>query len=359
MSQPTFKSVLIGANARRAAEHAAAYALVSSASLVAVSSRTPGAAEAFADRWRIPAAYRDHRDMLHTQRPDIVHLNTPPTARRELLEDCETAGVAGVVLEKPVGVDIDDLAWLRRFATETPMKIVVNHQLHFHPARKRLHDMTRAGAFGDIECVDGSARHTVAYQGTHVLQAITAVGGSPATVFAQVGGVEELTDDGRGHRAPGSCLATIEFENGSTGLFRCGAVAPHVRSTRARERHHHKRVAVVGTRGNAEWTMWGWRACSPGGLVVADHDYQTEDRAGQAALVESLCGWLCDDAAPPATRLAAALTEFATIQAMYLSALHRRPVRIAELSVPDLPAVSLLDALQRELLTTGSATRPS
>lgn len=286
--------------------------------------------------------------MLDVERPEIVHINTPPTARRELLEHCEAAGVAGIVLEKPLGVDLPDLAWLTRFAESTSMKVVVNHQLEYHPSRRRLFDLIADGAIGKIGVLDASARHTVAYQGTHVLQSIFSLTRrDPGFVFAQVAGAVSLTDDGRGHRSPDSCMATIDFGKAATALFRCGDVAPEVVASRTLERHEHKRIAVWGDNGVAEWTMWGSRVAGGRVAFQSGHDYALEDEIGQAALVDALCSWVTADGPIPVVSLGQSMSEFATILAIYTSAAQRRPVKLEELG--EVPSWSVLDALATEL----------
>lgn len=322
-------SVLVGANGRRADQHAEAYRRVRRAELVGVSARTPGTASTFAGRWGVPAAFEDYREMLEVIRPDIVHLNTPPTARRSLLQDCADAGVAGVIMEKPVGNDVDDLIWLREFERTSAMRVVVNHQLHYHPRRQRLAELIKSGGIGRLRIIEGSARHTIAYQGTHVLEGVHDwAGRRPRSVTALVSGRAALEDDGRGHISPEQVSGLLDFGDGLLGIFRSGdAVAPSLDDPRARERHQHKRLVAWGEEGFAEWTMWGWRTRRGEVEESGDHAYEEEDLLGQAALVDDLVSWLTANRTP-AVALSHALDEFSVLLALYTSALERRPVEL-------------------------------
>lgn len=325
------RSVIVGANPRRARGHAAAYTRVTKAGLVGTSARTPGAAEALADEFGIPRAFTDHVAMLEELRPDIVHLNTPPDVRLRILQDCEAAGVRGVVVEKPLAIDGEDYLELCRFARTTGMRVVVNHQLQFHPDRERLLDRVRAGALGRLRLVDASAGDIVAYQGTHTLQAATAFAGSAVrSVFAQASGGDGLAPNPARHYAPDRCLACLEFDSGLTGLFRCGAGAPRVDDPRAVKKFHHKRISVEGERGFVEWTMWGWRSRIDGHEEGGSHDYYEQDLLAQAALTDALADWVTGERADHPLALDAGLADFAVVLAIYTSALDRVPVALRD-----------------------------
>lgn len=322
-------SVLIGANRARAAGHLRAYERVRGATLAAVSARTPGVAGAVAAQYRIPRHFDDHRDMLAAIAPDIVHLNTPPNARIELLRDCERAGVSGVIVEKPVGVDGRDYDELVAFEAATPMKVIVNHQLHFHPRRQILAELVEGGAIGPIRLIDASAGDTAAYQGTHTIQAAMAFAHSPAIrVLGQVSGGEGLRPNPAEHLAPDYALGTFDLASGATILFRCGQNAPRVDDVRAEKKFHHKRIRVYGERGAVEWTMWGWSVLVDGSVAAGSHDYRLEDLIGQASLVDSLVEWLSKPSADHPLSLRRALDEFNMLLGLYMSALDREPVSL-------------------------------
>ena len=329
-------AALIGANVRRADGHASAYRRIEGVRLVAASARTPGAAEAFVQRWGLSHAFTDYHQMLRVVEPDIVHVNAPPTHRREILMACEATGVGGIVLEKPVGIDVEDLVWLEGFANSTRMRIAVNHQLHYHLSRRRMVEWIRAGRIGRLGYVEGSARHLLGYQGTHIIEGMTDIVGRPARwVTATAWGVDGLDDPG-GHLSPDNVTAHIQFEDSVIGQFRCGLDTGSVVSDpKATERHHHKRLIAVGDEGVVEWTMWGLRLTTSKGTLSATSDYDYEDRQAQAALVQSLSAWM-DGGTAVAVDLRSALAQFSLALAMYRSVLQSSTVDPADVGSAEL-----------------------
>ena len=333
-----FKCAIIGVSGSRARGHAEAYAHIRRGQLAAISSRRPEALARFGDEFGVAQRYTDYREMFAAEKPDLVHVNTPPDVRLEIFQAADEAGIPALIVEKPLAIQGEDLAAMRDFAAHSRVKIAVNHQLHFHPRRARLQQLVRDGVLGDVRFIDAGARMNMAYQGTHTLQAIGAFNpaGRAVSTFAQIGGADGLADTPRRHFAPDRTLATIAYDNGVQALLRCGVNAPHVDP--ARPVHQHKRIAVYGTRGRLEWTMWSWRMDIGGQTVRGEHDYAAEDILGQAALTEAMFDWLDDDRKVHPLNLARSMDDFALLLAIYTSGLTRRTVTLPHTPPPELIA---------------------
>lgn len=342
-----FKCAIIGVSGSRARGHAAAYAHIRRGQLAAISSRQTDALHRFGDEFGIARRYADYRELFAVERPDLVHVNTPPDVRLEIFRAADEAGVPALVVEKPLAIQGEDLAAMREFAAHSRVKIAVNHQLHFHPRRAHLQHLVADGALGDVRFIDASARMNMAYQGTHTLQAIGAFNGAgrPVTTFAQIGGADGLAETPRRHYAPDRTQATIMYDNGVQALLRCGENAPPVDP--ARPVHQHKRIAVYGTDGLAEWTMWSWRTIIRGHEESGLHAYDAEDVLGQAALTEAMFAWLDDDHAVHPLNLARSIDDFALMLAIYTSGLTRNTVTLPHAPRNDLIA-HMRTTLRRE-----------
>ena len=129
-------------------------------------------------------------------------------------------------------------------------------------------------------------------------------------------------------------------------MLRCGENAPRVGE---RPIHCHKRIAVHGSQGHVQWTMWSWEALCDGALESGDHDYWEEDILGQAAMAEAMFDWLEDDAQEHPLNLRLALQDFGVILGVYQRALRRQPV-----SLPPLPDPDLIARLRTALDSGGS-----
>jgi predicted dehydrogenase len=336
---PTLRCALVGAGGARAVGHAEAYRYIARGRLVAACGRRRDAVAAFADRFGIEGRYTDVREMLERERPDVLHVTTPPHVRLEVLRAAQAAGVAGAIVEKPLGVQGEDFLEIEAFAPTCTIKVAVNHQLHFHPRRTVLQRAVREGAIGEVRLVEASARHNVAYQGTHALEAIRAFtpGLAPLSLFAQASGAVGLRGEAHHHPAPDHLLAEITFEGGVRGLLRCGDRAPAAAGA-GPDVHLHKRVAVHGTRGFAHWTMHGWELNADGELRSGRHDYAEEDVRGQTRLTEAMFDWLADDTAVHPLSLDRALEDLGLVLAAYASALERRPCALPMRPTPELIA---------------------
>jgi predicted dehydrogenase len=283
--------------------------------------------------------------MLDQEELDLVHVSTPPNARLELLRDIERSGVPAAVVEKPVAIQSEDYRALREFAAESSLKVVVNHQLHFHPRRLALANIVREGAIGAVLLVDASAGGNMAYQGTHMLEAVSAFLGDAraVAVFAALSGGQGLEQNEAEHLAPDSCLAQVSFDSGATAFLRCGSNAPRVRQG-GESVYYHKRFMVVGDSGRVSWTMWSWRVVIGGLEQSGTIDFHAEDLLGQAALTEAALRWASDDAEVHPLNLELALRDFNIVLGIYASALRREIVQLP-VDAPDQLIASLREAL--------------
>ncbi|MEE2659207.1 MAG: Gfo/Idh/MocA family oxidoreductase [Candidatus Latescibacterota bacterium] len=337
-----FKCAIIGVSGGRAHGHAEAFAHISRGEIVAVSSRQADKLRVFADRFSVSSRYIDYQEMLVREKPDVVLVNTPPDVRLEIFRAADESGVPGIIVEKPLATEGEDFQAMSEFARDARVKIAVNHQLHFQPRRSELQRRVADGAIGEVRFIDASAGMNLAYQGTHALQAVQAFypQGIPASVFAQVSGVEGLQDTPRKHFAPDRCVAAIGFADGVSAQLQCGPQAPRV----GRETvNTHKRIAVYGTRGFVHWTMWGWEMNVDGDMEAGEHEYGEEDILGQAAMTDAMFAWL-DGGPPHPLRLKMSLRDFNIILGIFTSALNREVV-----DLPVEPAPRLIHALRREL----------
>jgi predicted dehydrogenase len=333
-----YKCAIIGVSGGRARGHAEAYRYIDRGTLAAISSRQRDKLDAFGEAFGVAARYTDYREMFEKEKPDLVHVNTPPTVRLEIMKAADEAGIPSLIVEKPLACQGEDFIAIREFAQHSQVKIAINHQLHFHPRRMALQHLVAEGKIGAVRFIEASARMNLAYQGTHSLQAIGAFvpTAQPITVFGQVAGAQGLQETRGQHYAPDQSLAKINYDNGVHAVLQCGANAPKVRDDD--KVNTHKRIAVYGDQGYVRWTMWSWETFIDGVYEAGTHDYAEEDILGQAAMTEAMFEWLEDERAVHPLNLASALQEFNVVLGMYMSALHHRVIDLPVEPEPDLIA---------------------
>ncbi|MDE0465168.1 MAG: Gfo/Idh/MocA family oxidoreductase [Caldilineaceae bacterium] len=326
----TYKCAIIGVSGGRANGHADAYTHIPRGQLACIATRNRANREAFGQRWNVDARYTDYREMFEREKPDLVHVNTPPNVRLEVMQAAEAAGVGVLIIEKPLAIQAEDYLAIRKFAESATVKVAINHQLHFHPRRSQLQDLVSDGAIGDVRLIDASARMNMAYQGTHVLQSVAAFHsqGEPVSIFAQISGANGLQEGRKQHYAPDATLATIRYRDGASTLLRCGTNGPYVLTGDERV-NVHKQVTVYGTDGHVHWSMWGWETAIRGKHERGSHNYPDEDILGQAAMTEAAFDWLEDDSLSHPLNLDAALLDFHILLKAYMSGLNRREETLA------------------------------
>lgn len=341
----SYKCGIVAVSGGRANGHAEAYAHIPRGTLACISTRNRDNLEDFAARWGVEARYTEYREMFEHEKPDLVHVNTPPDVRLEVMEAAAAMGVPALIIEKPLAVQAEDFLAIQRFARTSRVKVAINHQLHFHPRRQHLQKLAQEGAIGEIRFIDASARMNMAFQGTHTLQAIAAfhANAKPTSIFAQISGGQGLRENPKKHYAPDATMATIRYEDGISALLRCGTNGAYVLAGDERT-NVHKQVAVYGTKGFVHWTMWSWEVGINGEYERGSHNYPDEDILGQAAMTEAMFDWLEDDSRAHALNLDTALQEFHIVLKAYMSGLHQQPQTLESELQP-----GLVDALRRAL----------
>jgi predicted dehydrogenase len=146
------KAALIGAG-QIARQHLACLKSLPDVELVAICDLSAAAAEAAAERFGVPAWFRDYRDMLEQARPDIVHVTTPPTSHFRLAMDSLEAG-AHVIVEKPVTSTLEELEKLARRSTESGRHLVEDYNYLFNDAPQQILRRIESGEFGAVTHVD-------------------------------------------------------------------------------------------------------------------------------------------------------------------------------------------------------------
>ena len=327
----TYKCAIIGVSGGRANGHADAYTHIPRGQLACIATRNRTNLDAFGERWNVDARYTDYREMFEREKPDLVHVNTPPNVRLEVMQAAEAAGVGALIIEKPLAIQAEDYLEIRKFAESATVKVAINHQLHFHPRRSHLQKLVSDGAIGDVRLIDASARMNMAYQGTHVLAVGSRISSPRRTgqyLSPRSPAANGLQEGRKQHYAPDATLATIRYRDGASTLLRCGTNGPYVLTGDERV-NVHKQVTVYGTDGYVHWSMWGWETAIRGKHERGSHNYPDEDILGQAAMTEAAFDWLEDDSRSHPLNLDAALLDFHILLKAYMSGLNRRQETLA------------------------------
>lgn len=148
MSHP-LRIALIGAGVMGRQHYQHLHAL-GEAQLCAVSDPGRQAAE-FATACGVPY-FADHRQMLEQAKPEAAIVANPNNLHVGTTLDCLAAGVP-VLLEKPVGVCLDEVRELVRASERSGVPVLVGHHRRHNPLIVRAHELLASGALGRLTTV--------------------------------------------------------------------------------------------------------------------------------------------------------------------------------------------------------------
>lgn len=137
---------LIGAGAM-GRQHQGIIAAEPDAELCAIAD--PGeAGQAFAAECGVPA-FHDHRDLLEHARPEAVIIANPNPQHVATARDCLDAGVPALI-EKPVGIDLDEVTELIQAARHSATPLLVGHHRRHNPLIGRARELLADGLLGEM-----------------------------------------------------------------------------------------------------------------------------------------------------------------------------------------------------------------
>ena len=115
----------------------------------------PDRVRALADRFGIPQAFGDYRDLLHAPEVDVVHICSPNRFHCEMSLAALRAG-KHVVCEKPLAMNMRETAEIVKLARKAGTVFAVNYNVRFYPAVLQMRRLVASGELGDIIHVNGS-----------------------------------------------------------------------------------------------------------------------------------------------------------------------------------------------------------
>jgi predicted dehydrogenase len=151
--------------------------LVAGTEVLAVSSRNIERAAAFASRHGIPKFYGDYRELIEDPEIDVVYVATPHSGHFDVAKDALLAGKA-VLCEKPLTVTLEAAEELVGIARKQGAFLMEAMWTRFNPLVRRLRQLVRDGAIGEIHSIHADFGVRFAYDPEHRLWNPALGGGS-------------------------------------------------------------------------------------------------------------------------------------------------------------------------------------
>ncbi len=138
--------------------HAEALKKCPQAVLAAVASPTPGNAANFAERFGIPLALTDYRELLARPEIQLVVVGAPNDLHCRIVLDAAAAG-KHIVIEKPLCLNLAEADQMIAACRKANVKLMYAEELCFAPKYVRLKQLLDSGALGQPTLIKQSEKH--------------------------------------------------------------------------------------------------------------------------------------------------------------------------------------------------------
>jgi predicted dehydrogenase len=202
--------------------------------VLAVGSRTPESAKAFAGRYEIARSYGSYAELAADGEVDVVYVATPHNGHYPAAMSCLEAG-RGVLVEKPFTVTAAESERLVTLARERGLFAMEAMWTRFNPLIRRLRGLVADGAIGEVKAVYADFAENFPYDPAHRLWSTETAGGAlldlgiyPVSFAWMLLGAPQ-TVQATSAAAPNGVDANtgilLGYPSGAVALLHCGLVA--------------------------------------------------------------------------------------------------------------------------------------
>jgi predicted dehydrogenase len=143
----TIKVALVGCG-KSADMHISGIRTLNTAHIHAVCDVEPLMAEQLAARFGIANCYSDFDELLAIEKPDVVHITSPPPSHLSLAMKAMDAG-CHLVVEKPLAIDSFEAAQITARAEHCARKLTIAYTYYFDPVARMLRHLVREKVMGE------------------------------------------------------------------------------------------------------------------------------------------------------------------------------------------------------------------
>ena len=135
--------------------HAAGYAAIDETEIVAACDIHEGRLANFVERWNVPAAYTDYREMIEKENLDIVSVTTRPEQHAEEMVFAAEHGVKGVYAEKPLCMSLVETDAIRDAFERNGVHLEYGPIYRHWAAYEQARTIAESGELGEVQSVLG------------------------------------------------------------------------------------------------------------------------------------------------------------------------------------------------------------
>ncbi len=203
--------------------------------LVAVASRDPARAQAYAAQWNIALAFGSYEAMLESAEIDVVYISLPNSLHAEWTIKALRTG-KHVLCEKPLTTRVEDVDAIITAARETGKVVAEAFMYRHHPQTLKVRALIESGAIGKVCLLRGSFTFTLTDPGNVRVNAgldggsVWDVGCYPISYARTMIGAEPVEVFGMQFTGPSGVdetfVGTLRFDEDVYAQFDCGFRAP-------------------------------------------------------------------------------------------------------------------------------------
>ncbi|MCS6849254.1 MAG: Gfo/Idh/MocA family oxidoreductase [Anaerolineae bacterium] len=203
--------------------------------LVAVASRDPAKAEAYAREWNIERAFGSYEALLESPEIDVVYISLPNSLHAEWTIKALRAG-KHVLCEKPLTTRVEDADAIAVAAQEAGKVVAEAFMYRHHPQTLKVKSLIECGAIGEVRLVRGAFTFTLTDRANVRVNAgldggcVWDVGCYPISYARTMIGAEPVEAFGMQFTGPSGVdetfVGTLRFGEDVYAQFDCGFRAP-------------------------------------------------------------------------------------------------------------------------------------
>ena len=140
---------------RMAHQFAEGLGVLEDTEITAVSSRTKGAAEKFAEEFGVPGRHIGAKSLADDKNVDIVYIATPHSIHKDNTITCLEGGKA-VLCEKPLAINSEEAGQMIECARKNKLFLMEAMWMYFFPAIKKVCELIAGGSIGEIRLAEAN-----------------------------------------------------------------------------------------------------------------------------------------------------------------------------------------------------------
>jgi len=123
--------------------------------LIAVASRSPKKASAYAHKWNIPKSHGSYEALLEDPDVDVIYNSLPNSLHTEWTIKSLEAG-KHVLCEKPMSLNVEELDQIAATVQRTGKVVAEAFMYRHHPQTLKVKEIVTSGTIGDLRLVRGT-----------------------------------------------------------------------------------------------------------------------------------------------------------------------------------------------------------